>query len=161
MINFSPFKGDGTIFAFEAINETPYLSRLSDLKGDGAHQGFGLLPKTECDVKAVEFARMLRLTRSTIEPIPITVPRRKMEYFQDDIFPPTNVTWEPSMTADEWAKGGNKPLRVINLKPADMDNLSDHPDKPRESKYKFKSEVRTKTDAEKRDEVGYLLNRII
>lgn len=132
------------------------MSRLSDIKGDGANQGFGLLPKTECDVKAVEFARMLRLTRSTIEPIPITVPRRKMEYFQDDIFPPTKVTWESSMTAQEWEEGRNKPLSVINLKPADMDNLSDHPDKPRESKYKFESEVKVKTDAEKRDEVSFL-----
>ncbi|CAD5120322.1 DgyrCDS8899 [Dimorphilus gyrociliatus] len=150
---FATGRGDGTIFAFEAINEAPYLSRLSDIKGDGAHQGFGLLPKTECNVKAVEFARILRLTRSTIEPIPITVPRRKMEYFQDDIFPPTKALWEPSMTPDEWEQGGNKPLRTIDLKPTDMDNLSDHPDKPRASKYKFESEVKTKTDAEKRDEL--------
>lgn len=44
------------------------------------------------------------------------------DLFQDDLFPPTKVTWEPTMTASQWFSGCNVQARHINLKPEGMDN---------------------------------------
>lgn len=38
-------------------------------------QGFILLPKTECDVREVEFARCLRLRQTSLEPVAFRLPR--------------------------------------------------------------------------------------
>lgn len=41
-------------------------------------QGLAFLPKTECNVRDVEIAVALMLTRSTIEPVAFRVPRVKV-----------------------------------------------------------------------------------
>lgn len=38
-------------------------------------QGFVLLPKSECDVREVEFARCLRLRQTSLEPVAFRLPR--------------------------------------------------------------------------------------
>jgi len=43
-----------------------------------------------------------------------------MEYFQDDLFPNTKITWEHSMTSEEWLSGSNNQTNLICLKPTDM-----------------------------------------
>ena len=43
------------------------------------------------------------------------------DYFQDDLFPPTRILWEPSMSAQEWFTGSNTPAKKLDLKPDDMD----------------------------------------
>lgn len=43
------------------------------------------------------------------------------DLFQDDLFPETKVTWEPTMTSAEWLSGCNRPQKRISLKPPDMD----------------------------------------
>jgi hypothetical protein len=42
------------------------------------------------------------------------------EYFQDDVYPDTTVTWEPSINAADWLNGGNNEQRKISLRPSDM-----------------------------------------
>jgi hypothetical protein len=43
------------------------------------------------------------------------------DYFhQDDLFPPTKVLWEPSMTASQWFGGANIPPKRMDLKPNEM-----------------------------------------
>lgn len=42
------------------------------------------------------------------------------EYFQDDLFPDTRVTWEPALTADQWLAGQNTKPRTISLRPVGM-----------------------------------------
>lgn len=110
------------------------------------HQGFIFLPKTVCDVREVEFARALRLGQSTLEPVAFHVPRVKVgggdpavfwrggqeagpcsaplalqkEYFQDDIYPPTRVWWEPALGASAWLSGEDGQQRRTSLKPTDM-----------------------------------------
>lgn len=42
------------------------------------------------------------------------------EYFQDDIFPDTKVTYEPVMSSKEWLSGANTSAKTISLKPKDM-----------------------------------------
>ena len=43
-------------------------------------QGFILLPKTECDVREVEFARCLRLRQSSLEPVAFRLPRVRVSW---------------------------------------------------------------------------------
>ena len=45
-----------------------------------------------------------------------------MEYFQDDIFPETRVTWEAVLTAEEWLAGRDGAQPTLSLKPVDMES---------------------------------------
>ncbi|XP_015123102.1 coronin-7 isoform X2 [Diachasma alloeum] len=119
-------RGDSTIYAFEVTEEAPYICPLSHHRCASLHQGLSFLAKNKCDVASVEFASALRLTNNTIEPLSFTVPRIKSELFQDDLFPPTRVTWKPSMGAGEWFSGANKQATRISLKPPGMDCLSEN-----------------------------------
>ncbi|KAG7207127.1 hypothetical protein KM043_001001 [Ampulex compressa] len=118
-------RGDSTIYAFEVTEEPPYCCPLSHHRCSSLHQGLSFLPKIKCDVASVEFASALRLANNAIEPLSFTVPRIKSELFQDDLFPPTKVTWEATMSASDWFGGANKPAPRISLKPAGMDSLTE------------------------------------
>lgn len=110
-------------------------------------QGLAFLPKTECNVRNVEVAVALMLTKSTIEPVVFRVPRVKVsqwtqashlpsfyvyeelklcifgpqkEFFQDDVYSDTAVCWEPALTGSAWLSGSNGQHRKISLKPKDM-----------------------------------------
>ncbi|KAK3851505.1 hypothetical protein Pcinc_041851, partial [Petrolisthes cinctipes] len=122
---FATGKGDSTIYTYEVGSDAPHLFPLSHHKCPTVHQGLAMLPKTVCDVRSVEFCKMLRLTTSTLEPLSFTVPRVKTEFFQDDIFPPTPITWNPTMTSAEWLGGNNRPSQTMSLRPADMITLSE------------------------------------
>lgn len=71
-------KGDSTIYAFEITEEAPYICPLSHHRCSNLHQGLSFLPKNVCDVSNVEFAKALRLTNNSIEPLSFTVPRIKV-----------------------------------------------------------------------------------
>ena len=43
-----------------------------------------------------------------------------MEYFQDDLFPDTTVSWEPALTSDQWFAGENGTQRKLSLRPDGM-----------------------------------------
>ncbi|XP_068081154.1 coronin-7 [Anabrus simplex] len=118
-------RGDSTIYAFEVTEEAPYICPLSHHRCNSLHQGLSFLPKNVCDVSSVEFARALRLTNNTIEPLSFTVPRIKSDLFQDDLFPPTKVTWQPTVTSEQWFQGMDKPPTRISLKPEGMECLSE------------------------------------
>ena len=72
------WQGDSSIVTYEVSEEFPHLFPLTPIKPDGLHQAICLLPVTMCDVRAVEIARLLRLTQASIEPISVTVPRVKV-----------------------------------------------------------------------------------
>ncbi|GJQ82345.1 hypothetical protein Trydic_g416 [Trypoxylus dichotomus] len=118
-------KGDSTIYAFEITEEHPYICALSHHRCNTLHQGLSFLPKNVCDVTNVEFAKALRLTNNSIEPLSFTVPRIKTELFQDDLFPPTKVTWAPVMDSTEWSCGKTVIPERISLRPEGMELLSD------------------------------------
>ncbi|CAG9827936.1 unnamed protein product [Diabrotica balteata] len=114
-------KGDSTIYAFEITEEHPFICPLSHHRCTTLHQGLSFLPKNVCDVSNVEFAKALRLTNNSIEPLSFTVPRIKTDLFQDDLFPPTRLTWNPTMSSSEWFSGKEKPPQKISLQPEGME----------------------------------------
>ncbi|XP_053657843.1 coronin-7 [Anopheles marshallii] len=121
---FATGKGDSTIYCFEITDEAPFICPLSHHRCTTLTQGLSFLSKNHCDVATVEFARALRLTNGTVEPLSFKVPRIKSELFQDDLFPPTKVLWQPTLSGDEWFAGRDVTPTRISLKPDGMDTLS-------------------------------------
>lgn len=120
-------KGDSTIFAYEVAHDSPYFHPLSHYKCSGPHQALSFLPKSVCNVRQVEFARAVRLTTSSIEMMSFTVPRLRSEFFQDDLFRDTRVTWAPTISSEDWLSGVECLPVFISLKPSDMVPLSEAP----------------------------------
>jgi len=84
-------------------------------------------PKTSCDIKKVEVARSIKLTKDTIIPASWIVPRKRLEYFQDDLYPLTRSP-EAIMSADEFFAGERKKeSQFVSLKPDGMIELSKAP----------------------------------
>ncbi|XP_049299985.1 coronin-7 isoform X2 [Anopheles funestus] len=121
---FATGKGDSTIYCFEITDEAPFICPLSHHRCTSLTQGLSFLSKNHCDVASVEFARALRLTNGTVEPLSFKVPRIKSELFQDDLFPPTKVLWQPTLSGEEWFAGRDVTPTRISLKPDGMDTLS-------------------------------------
>jgi len=112
-------KGDSSLVFFELVDDSTYCHYLTDYTTNVMQIGIAFLPLSVCDIKEVEFARILKLTNdNTVQPHRLFVPRTRKEFFQDDIFPPTLCRAEKSSyTANQFFNGDYKePLRV-NLNP--------------------------------------------
>ncbi|CAG5115886.1 unnamed protein product, partial [Candidula unifasciata] len=151
---FLSSRGDRIIYTFEVAEEEPYLFECAPFKLESVHQGVSYLPKHVCDVRKVEVARAWRLTSNSVEALSFTVPRVKPEFFQDDLFPDTSVTWEPTLTVEQWLAGNDKLPRKISLKPADMTALSVAPvEAPKVKKFESYSADTFKTDEQRKEEL--------
>jgi len=118
-------KGENSLFAYEVALEPPHIFALSPFKSPDSSQGYAFLRnKNTLNVREIEFARAYRLSNTAIEPVSFTVPRVKSTYFQDDLFPPTRILWEPTISGEKWLKGENGEQSWTSLKPADMKSLS-------------------------------------
>ncbi|XP_062514587.1 coronin-7-like [Corticium candelabrum] len=153
---FLSAKGDCNIRAFEVcVNEAPYFLDINSFTTTMPQQGVVFLPKHMCNVREVEYARALRLTKAVIEPVEFKVPRSRPQYFQDDIFPDTTVYCQPALSSSEWFAGKNGECRQVCLKPDGMKPLSEAPkEAPAAKKYGIPAdEPRFKTDQEKKEEL--------
>ena len=83
-------------------------------------QAIAVLPKNTCDVKRVEILKGVRLTKNSIEHFAIRVPRTRLEFFQDDIYPNTLVHWESALSASQWLEGKDSSQRTLSLQPPGM-----------------------------------------
>jgi len=79
--------------------------------------GVGLVPKRALDVMKCEIDRLLQVTKDSIIPISITVPRTNMRYFIPEIFPDTRGD-ESALTTEEWINGLTKEVKKLSLDPA-------------------------------------------
>lgn len=120
-------KGDTRVFLYELLPEAPFFLECNSFTSPDPHKGFVLLPKTECDVREVEFARCLRLRQTSLEPVAFRLPRVRKEFFQDDVFPATAVTWEPVLSAQAWLGGADGQPRMLSLQPPGMTPVSQAP----------------------------------
>uniref|UniRef100_A0A8C9WG86 Coronin n=1 Tax=Scleropages formosus TaxID=113540 RepID=A0A8C9WG86_SCLFO len=147
-------KGDTRVYIFEILPDSPYFLECSSFSSSEPHKGFSFLPKTECDVRDVEIARALKLTKNSIEPVAFRVPRVKKEFFQDDIFPDTAVCWESTLTGSAWLSGSNGQHRKMSLRPKDMAPVSEAPKDVPVRKYLPSSVyLDEKTDEQKKEEL--------
>ncbi|XP_005744419.1 coronin-7-like isoform X4 [Pundamilia nyererei] len=152
-------KGDTRVYIYEIVPEDPYFIECSSFNSPEPHKGLAFLPKTECNVRDVEVAVGLMLTKTTIEPVAFKVPRVKKEFFQDDVYSDTAVWWEPALTGSAWLSGSNGQHKKISLKPKDMTPVSEAPKEAPVRKYLPSSVyLEEKTDEQKKDE---LLNAMV
>ncbi|RUP51925.1 hypothetical protein BC936DRAFT_144358 [Jimgerdemannia flammicorona] len=119
--------GDRSIHTYEVTihpsnsgNKVPIINSLPTVELLTLQQGFAFTPKRHCNVRAVEIAKMYRLTPTSVETIGVNVPRSRTEFFQDDIFIPTHDIENPSLDSVAWFAGENKELRRVDLRPVDM-----------------------------------------
>jgi WD40 repeat protein len=89
-------------------------------------RGIALLPKDVCDVSKVEIMRVLKLTKDAVIPTTFRVPRKRSEYYQDDLYTDDLVT--PQMSAPEFFQDSGPALRYASLRPNDMTPLSEAPE---------------------------------
>ncbi|XP_054992964.1 coronin-7 isoform X1 [Sorex araneus] len=146
-------KGDTRVFLYELLPEAPFFLECNCFTSPDPHKGFVLLPKTECDVRDVEFARCLRLRQASLEPVAFRLPRVKKEFFQDDVFPETAVTWEPALTAQAWLGGANGQPRLLSLHPSDMTPVSQAPREAPARRAPSAVYLEEKSDQQKKEEL--------
>jgi len=115
-------KGDGNIRYYEIVDEPPWCHYLNQYISGSPQRGLGVLTKRAVDTHKCEIFRFFKLhaTKDLCEPLTMIVPR-KSDQFQEDIYPDTAAP-TPSLTAEEWATGQNKPpvlmsLRTVGLAP--------------------------------------------
>ncbi|XP_034047077.1 coronin-7 isoform X1 [Thalassophryne amazonica] len=147
-------KGDTRVHIFEVTPEAPYFIECSSFNSPEPLKGLVFLSKTQCNVREVEIATGLMLTKTTVEPVAFKVPRVKKEFFQDDVYPDTVVWWEKALTASAWLTGSNGQHRKISLKPKDMTPVSKAPKEAPVRKYLPSSfYLEEKTDEQKKEEL--------
>lgn len=136
-------RGDGNVRFFEVTDAKPFLHLLTEYQSTSPFADIDFLPKASVDVRACEIMRVIRVTGSppsTVERIQFTVPRTRMEFFQDDIFPPTRSN-EPAATAEEWIAGKKCEIKTVSMQPEGMEKLSEAPPVDHgQSKYRMPTE---------------------
>ncbi|KAG8439158.1 hypothetical protein GDO86_010131 [Hymenochirus boettgeri] len=101
----------------------------------------------------------MRLGSTSLEPVAFRVPRVKKEFFQDDVFPPSRVTWEPALSATDWLRGKDLQQRTINLCPDGMLAVSQAPkEAPGRKILPSSVYLQEKSDEQKKEE---LLNAMV
>ncbi|XP_028379228.1 coronin-7 isoform X3 [Phyllostomus discolor] len=152
-------KGDTRVFLYELLPEAPFFLECNSFTSPDPHKGFVLLPKTECDVREVEFARCLRLRQTSLEPVAFRLPRVRKEFFQDDVFPDTAVSWEPALNAKAWLGGANRQPQLLSLQPPGMTPVSQAPrEAPARRAPSSALYLEEKSDQQKKEE---LLNAMV
>jgi len=143
---FLAVTGSTDIQLYEISNDAPYIQFANTYRNDGIITGITWFHKTTCDVKAVEVARGLKLCGEICRSISYTLPRKRLECFQDDVFVPTLST-EPVLEAKEWFAGKAGTPTFVDLQPTGMVPLSKAPKlelTEREKKYQAKLKEKDK-----------------
>ncbi|CAH0493830.1 unnamed protein product [Peronospora farinosa] len=96
------------------------------MTGTGTIGGVSLLPKTMCNVRDVELARLLVATPDVVKRVTFSLPRAQKlkEFFQDDVFGLVPKQ-EPSVTATQWFAGESRAPVYESLRPDGMALLSE------------------------------------
>lgn len=146
-------KGDTRVFLYELLPEAPFFLECNSFTSPDPHKGFILLPKTECDVREVEFARCLRLRQTSLEPVAFRLPRVRKEFFQDDVFPDTTMSWEPVLSAEAWLGGANGMPQLLSLQPPGMTPVSQAPREAPARRAPSSVYLEEKSDQQKKEEL--------
>jgi len=135
------------------IQVTKFLEKLNTWTSpSGDFSGHCFFHKTSVDPRVVELGQSLKFMKNKVVPISWKVPRKRKEFFQDDLYTPTlvNVT---AVTADEWFDGeGPLELKYIDLHPKDMVKLSDAPEeKLTVRQIRYKEQLRAQKEEKNTD----------
>eukprot|EP00808_Paulinella_micropora_P017191 g5544.t1 len=129
--------GGTSIRTYEVSKDAPYVTHLGGWSSTNQMRGLCFLPKTQCDVREIEILKGFRLSTDAVYPMSWTVPRKRKEFFQDDLFQDTMKL--PVQTIEEFAQAQPAEPLFFSLKPHDMVNLSEAPEEElteRQKKYR-------------------------
>ena len=126
-------KGERICHAYEiqleSVDKSKVFTKLPSFEHGALQSSFAFLPKQNVDVKSVEIAKAFRLTPTSIQTVSFTVPRAKMEFFQDDIFQPTVQKWKATaLSPQDWLQGQNAQPELVDLQPSGMPLRKSHSD---------------------------------
>ncbi|CEF68077.1 Coronin [Strongyloides ratti] len=112
-------KGSGKLILTEILNRDPYVSAVTEQSLADQTVGACLINKKSCKIMDGEVQRFHQLTKTSIQPISLIVPRRSYREFHADLYPDTfgNI---PGSTAEEWIKGSNNLPKLISLSPENV-----------------------------------------
>lgn len=154
--------GSTSMQLFEVTASEPFINNLSGIQtysSPDLFQGLCFMPKLSAlNVKEVKVAHAFKLSQDKIIPIEWRVPRKRLEFFQDDIFP---NTWDGKAlcNATEWFAGKNPQgadKTKISLKPADMELLSNAPaEELTERQLRYAAHVNKKDEPKKKGALGH------
>jgi len=146
--------GGRSVNTLEINEKSPYIEKLSVWKSDmGDFVGHCFRPKMDGDVMKIEVNLSLQLQKKKVIPITWRVPRKRKEFFQDDLFPPT-VDCRSRATVNEWFDSeGNMEAKYINLQPKDTVKLSNAPEEEKtERQKKYEDQLRKQEEAKRTDQ---------
>ncbi|KAI8323961.1 DUF1900-domain-containing protein, partial [Martensiomyces pterosporus] len=118
-------RGSRLTHAFEVVGGK--LVELPKHESSQPSLCLAVLPKKHADAAKCELIRAYRLNTQSIESMGFRVPRKRPEYFQDEIFPDTLDCETPSVDAIAWVGGAAATPQYIGLCPPGMTPLSDAP----------------------------------
>ncbi|KAJ1962466.1 hypothetical protein IWQ62_003520 [Dispira parvispora] len=122
-------KGSSHILCYEWFDDT--LHELPRFESGQSYASVAFAPKPLCQVAKAEVQRAYGLTvHHVVESIGFYVPRKRMEYFQDDLYPPTSDPTTPAISGSDWWQ--QQPTQLpnlpkVDLHPEGMTKLSDAP----------------------------------
>jgi len=111
----------------------PYVHYLNRWQSRGDLCGMSVLHKSLVNVRAVEVLKMLKMSNSgEVWTVSFTVPRRRTEFFQDDLYNLGCPSLSPSLSNSEYftrasEESGGKAPRYDSLCPPGMTPLSQAP----------------------------------
>jgi WD40 repeat protein len=127
-------------------------------KYEGANEVLGMSFKSKFDLNydKVEINFCYKLSRNEISPISWCIPRKRLEYFQDDLYPLTLSLNQSLMTHSEWLYDKKiiniKDIKRISLKPNNMIALSEAPNEDLTDLQKKRNVELQKMEQEKKKE---------
>ncbi|CAO1629952.1 unnamed protein product [Sympodiomycopsis kandeliae] len=139
------------------FGSTPSLFKpLPSFQHSTPQIGISFLPKRYVNVKEVEVSLGYRLTKSNeIQKVSWKVQRKRMEYFQNDVYPATIDVETPLFDSfNTWSSHtGETSQQYLNLQPKEMQPLSSAPVPTAAPKQKVETGRRFMTEKEREDEL--------
>lgn len=139
---FTANNGGTNIEIWEISSQAPFIESLRTYTSPTMVQGFAFTPKLQgVDIPKVQIGKAFKLVEDRIVPINWSVLRKRLEFFQDDLFP---AVWDQQAlcSSTQWFAGDMPPEgkdRVtVSLQPEHMAKLSEAPEEEltvREQRY--------------------------
>ncbi|CDI77256.1 hypothetical protein, conserved [Eimeria acervulina] len=108
-------KGDGNLRYFQFF--AGELRRVDEYRSNVPIKSFCFIPKLAVDQKRAEIGRMLKNENGKVLlPVSFIVPRKNMDVFQADLYPPTPGV-DAALTAAQWLSGENGEVKRIAHQP--------------------------------------------
>ncbi|CDJ49705.1 Coronin, related [Eimeria brunetti] len=111
-------KGDGNLRYFQFF--AGELRRVDEYRSNVPMKSFCFIPKLAVDQKRAEIGRMLKNENGNVLlPVSFIVPRKNMDVFQADLYPPTPGV-DAALTAAQWLSGKNGEVKRITHQPGNI-----------------------------------------